>query len=633
MSKPIGLRGRRFSLKPAARIPPGEIASISPWWLFAGLAFLLFCAFMPGLGVDLKYHWASSGLLAFSGCILASRLPRTWALPGLMIWFAVLGTLTLLALWHSGLSDGFTLAGLFPYSDAAGYFSDAQRILAGEPITSFSSRRPMYAAFLAGLLKLTGNNLRLALAVQTLLVSCSIGCLTWAMFRRTRRVSNAAVFGMIMWVFFRRFVGTTTTENLGLLLGSLGFLAIWEALHEGSVRSFVLGVFLTGLALNTRAGAFFVLPALLVWGAMHFARPGQQFCWRTMGLGGTALILSFATNYGVLILSGGRPGLAFSNFSYTLYGLVNGGNWQLALSQHPELSLLEPGRQASSIFHLALGQIQAHPLSLVEGTLRAWINFLPRAFLFADSPPHAWAPSALASRLFALLALRGLYIAWQSRSTAASRLLFAVLLGIFLSVPFAPPWDSDYMRIFAATIPVLGWLASTGAQMGALNREIESPPGRHSAFTGLAVAGSCLLLSLMLPHFHWAIRGARALQVLPGTVIRVDPGPAPANATTLKVNPGLLKSWGMLLRERRLPPLSVDQLLERAHPGIAPEGIQSFLRTLPRENLTLALATGNAWPTTTNYDTNLIVVQGSGTWTFDARGPIYMGAVSPSPLP
>lgn len=633
MPKPVGFQGRRFLLKASSPIQRDQTAPGSPWWMLAGLTLLILCTFLPGLGTDLKYHWASSGLLALCGCLLAARLPRPWILPGLLLWFTALGTVTLLALWQSGLSDGFTLAGLFPYSDAAGYFNDAQRILAGEPITSFSSRRPLYAAFLAGLLKTTGNNLRLALWLQTLVVSCSLGWVTWGMLRRTGRVANAVVFGMTMWLFFRRFIGTTTTENLGLLLGALGFLAIWEALHERSIRLFTLGLFLTGLALNARAGAFFVLPTLLLWGSLYFAKEGQRFSRWALGMGALALLLSFGFNYGALVLSGGRPGLAFSNFSYTLYGLVHGGNWQLALAQHPELSLLEPGRQAASVFHLAWRQIEAHPFSLIEGAFRAWVTFLPRAFLFVESP-HPWVPSALASRLFALLALRALFIVWQSRSTAAFRLMLAYLTGILLSVPFAPPWDSDYMRIFAATIPALCWLASTGVQMGTKIEIAKWPPEPSAALQRLLLASGGFFLLLVLPHLRGAATEAKHLQAVPGSLLRVDPGLTGSGSPHPTPSMGVRKSLRALLRERRLPPIPLDQLLENAHPKISPEGIRSFLKALPQgEPLSLVLATGNAWPTLSGYDTNLIVIQGSSAWAFDARGPQRLGAVTPPALP
>lgn len=628
----MGVPGRHFLVKASSRLRQTRADGALHRGVFAGLALLLFCAYMPVLGADLKWHWASSGLIALCGCLLATRLPRPWILPGLTVGFAGLGTVTLLALWHSGLSDGFTLAGLFPYSDAAGYFSDAQRILAGEPITAFSSRRPLYAAFLAGLLKITGNNLRWALWLQTLLVSCSIGCVTWGLLKRIRNTFSASVFGMLLWLFFRRFIGTTTTEHLGLLLGAFGFLAIFEAVHDRSIRFFTLGLFTTGLALNARAGAFFVLPSLLVWGGRYFAKQNHRVSWPLLGMGCTAIVLSFCVNYGVLILSGGRPGLAFSNASFTLYGLVHGGNWQLALAQHPELGAVEPQQQAISVFQLVLAQIGAHPFSLIKGALRAWVSFLPQVFSFVDSP-HPFAPISLGSRLLALLALRGLFTWQKPHSTVPFSLLLAYLVGITLSVPFAPPWDSDYMRIYAATIPALCWLASAGAWLEPSHEPTYPSFNSATAFRGMLVANSGLLLLVSLPHMSGASTGIRRLSAIPGSTLRIGSSVKSPDSLNSIPNQERWRSWKWLIQEKRLPPIPLNQLLENAHPRISPEGARSFLKSIPRENATLLLATGNAWPDSPGHDTRIVVLQESGEWMSSGPDSHPLGSVKPSSLP
>jgi hypothetical protein len=628
----MGVQGRHFLFKASSRLRQARIGGTLHGKVFAGLAILLFCAYMPVLGADLKWHWASSGLISLCGCLLATRLPRPWILPGLMVGFAGLGTVTLLALWHSGLSDGFTLAGLFPYSDAAGYFSDAQRILVGEPITAFSSRRPLYAAFLAGLLKVTGNHLRWTLWLQTLLVSCSIGCVTWGLLKRSRDTFSASVFGMLLWLFFRRFIGTTTTEHLGLLLGAFGFLAIVEAVHDRSIRLFTLGLFTTGLALNARAGAFFVLPSLLVWGSRYFAQNSHRVSWPLLGMGCTAIVLSFCVNYGVLILSGGRPGLAFSNASFTLYGLVHGGNWQLALTQHPELGAVEPQRQAVTVFQLALAQIGTHPFSLIKGAFRAWVSFLPQAFSFVDSP-HPFAPISLGGRLVTLLALRGLFTWRRPHSTVTFSLLLAYLAGIILSVPFAPPWDSDYMRIYAATIPALCWLASTGAWLKTSHAPTHPSFNSATVFRGMLMAYSGLLLLFSLPHMPRTSTERMRLSAVPGSTLRIDSGVGSPDSLNSIPNQERWRSWRWLIQEKRFPPIPLNQLLENAHPKISPESARSFLKSLPRENATLFLATGNAWPDSPGHDTRIVVLQESSEWILSDPNSRPLRSVKPSSLP
>ena len=51
-------------------------------------------------------------------------------------------------------TDGYTIAGFFPQSDANGYFVGALKILSGEEIPEFAARRPFFSAFLSVLLVL-----------------------------------------------------------------------------------------------------------------------------------------------------------------------------------------------------------------------------------------------------------------------------------------------------------------------------------------------------------------------------------------------------------------------------------------------------------------------------------------------
>lgn len=588
----------------------------SGWLLSISLVLLVAFACLPGMGLDLKYHWASSGLLAFWGSILASRLPTRWVLAGWLAWFLALGASTLLALWCGGLSDGFTLAGLFPFSDAAGYFADAQRILAGEPLTSFSSRRPLYASFLAGLLTLTGGNLRLTLGIQTGLVSAALAWTTWGFWRRTGSSLQAGVFGATLWLFQRRFIGTTTTENLGFLLGSLGFLSLWEAVHQRSSRLFLLGLFLVSLALNARAGAFFVLPALLVWGVRKWPEPGRAWSQRLLVQGGLILLLSFSVNFAVLLLSRGRPGAAYSNFSYTLYGLVFGGNWQLALQQHPDLVPLDPGRQADQVFHLALAQIQTYPMSLVKGALRAWAAFFPEAYRFADTPPRPWSPPWITGSALFLLALRGVAILWRIRLDRACGMLAISLLGVVLSVPFAPPWDSDYMRVYAATLPFLAWLAALGASPSLRTNDRHLEP-ELIRFRPLFLLLASLPLVVLLPHLQDGTKRSGHLQVIPGSLLHLhmrDGGEA-------DFHPGLRRTWMNLLRKGQFPDLSLDQIISSAPPKVAPDVLNQHLRTLQKGSVTLALVAGSGWPDSPGFDTRLVVAHSGSAWIIETRGP------------
>ena len=71
-------------------------------------------------------------------------------------------------------TDGYTIAGAFPQSDANGYFVGALKILYGEKIPVFAARRPLFSAFLSVLLFVFQQNFLLTILFLALLMSVTI---------------------------------------------------------------------------------------------------------------------------------------------------------------------------------------------------------------------------------------------------------------------------------------------------------------------------------------------------------------------------------------------------------------------------------------------------------------------------
>ena len=192
---------------------------------------------------------------------------------------------------------------------------------------------------------------------------------------------------------------------------------------------------------------------------------------RILGSATAAILLGFAVN-GLVLQVVAIPGAAYSNFSYTLYGLVFGGNWGLALQQHPELVALPPLDQANQVYLLAWEQIRTHPVSLIAGCLTAWkAFFIGRSgtwFSFILYPSPLWADMREAFLAeFWIVAINGLMIAgvlvlMRNRHNRLARLHIAAWAGILLSVPFVPPWDADNMRAYAATMAFIVTLPLMG---------------------------------------------------------------------------------------------------------------------------------------------------------------------------
>ena len=452
----------------------------------------LFCLFLiyatarfslaASVGLWLKYTYLAAPLVIAGLYVAISRFEDTFHAAGVVPAFILCVCLiVLVGVWQAGVSDLSIIGGLLPYSDAHGYYTDALRLLHGQKFSVFSSRRPLFPAFLATILNLTDLNLRFALVFLTAMVVIAI-CFAVREVQRTLGLGAGILMVLCLFMFYRRYIGSTLTEHLGLTLGCLAFALIWRGAVAARMGPVFFGLFLLSLALNARAGAFLILPAIVLWAAWVFRGPKGSVL-RTFGGGTAAVLLGFAVN-GLVLHAVGIPGSAYSNFSYTLYGLVFGGNWSLALQQHPELATLAPVEQAHRVYALAWEHIRTNPLSLLAGSVRAWTAFfLGRSgawfsFILYLSPEWAdlremlladgvkalnfrrdlWVLLDVSAREMWIIALHGLLAAglvvlWRNHRRPLPRLIIAAWAGILLSVPFVPPWDADNMRAYAATTP------------------------------------------------------------------------------------------------------------------------------------------------------------------------------------
>lgn len=465
-----------FLLRSGAFLVVGSLLSLLPFYGMVRLSLA------GSVGLSLRYSYLTAPLLIAGVYYAISRLGESRSAPAVLTVFMLSVSFTVLAgIWQAGVSEWNIIGGLLPYSDAGGYYTDALRLLHGQKFTVFSSRRPLFPTSLAAILSLTDLDLRMALILLTGISVIAI-CAAAREVQRSLGLGKGVLMLLCLFMFYRRFIGTTLTEHLGLAFGCLAFALIWRSAEANRPGPVLFGLFLLTLGLNARAGPFLILPALVLWAAWAF-REGKASVLRILGGGIAAVLLGFVAN-SVLLRATGIPGAAYSNFSYTLYGLVFGGDWSLALQQHPELAILPPLDQADRVYALAWEQIRMHPLALLGGSVRAWRAFFLGhsgtwfSFTLDRSPEWAdlremllaegvsalnfrrdvWVLLDVAAREAWIVALNVLMIAggvmlWRNRRRPLAVLNFAAWAGILLSVPFVPPWDADNMRAYAATLP------------------------------------------------------------------------------------------------------------------------------------------------------------------------------------
>ena len=362
--------------------------------------------------------------------------------------------LPLAALWRSGLSEsGYVMAGLLTMTDTDAYYTSALRLLEGDTFTPMGSWRPLSHGVLATLLGFTQQNLQLTLAILVLITA--IACFLLAReVQRSHGTGAGVLLLTAVFVFYRKYIGTASTENLGLALGASGLAILWRGAVHKRLNLCLLGIFLLTLGLNARAGAMFVLPAVVLWGTWSF-RGSSRFSAPFLLGGVSVVLLGFILNSLVVKVIGFPDVMAYSNFSYSLYGLITGGNWQTVINKYPELGNFNDPEASRKIYALTLEVLRANPFALVKGCIRAWQQFLLDDFVFS------FVRSAKVNVTLQILSLITLINCYRQRQNSVNLLLILANLGILLSIPFVPPWDAG-TRVYAATIPVISLLPALG---------------------------------------------------------------------------------------------------------------------------------------------------------------------------
>ncbi|MDQ2691821.1 MAG: hypothetical protein M3Y68_07315, partial [Chloroflexota bacterium] len=216
---------------------------------------------------------------------------------------------------HGLDTDGFTVAGILPQNDANGYFIGTLKILYGEQIPAFAARRPLFSAFLSVILWLSSHNFVVALFILAFIVALAIHSLGMLVRDWFGALTAAITMMIVAYCYVGRFQGKFMTEQLGLPLGALSLAFLLLGIRERRLFYSLWGIFMMSLALNARAGAFFVLPLLIVWFLtlrnVSFSRLALA------GIVCIAVVLGFIANIWLFNSISAPGSVPFSNFGDT----------------------------------------------------------------------------------------------------------------------------------------------------------------------------------------------------------------------------------------------------------------------------------------------------------------------------
>jgi len=217
------------------------------------------------------------------------------------------------------------------------------------------------------------------------------------------------------------------------------------------------------MALIARAGAFFILPLIVLWGAKYFKPETKKISWKFLCLSICILLIAFATNQYLVYSFGPSDTIPFGNFSYSLYGLASGGNsWSYVFKVYPDI--IRDVTDEKIIYQLAINLILKEPGLLLKGIIKNISVF------FSNSGYGAYSFMAGETQLFnqiaywLLIGFCGLgIVSWfKNLKDPFSNFIVISTIGILLSVPFLPPTDTFRVRAHAADIITFGLLPAIG---------------------------------------------------------------------------------------------------------------------------------------------------------------------------
>jgi hypothetical protein len=402
--------------------------------------------------------------------------------------------------WTSGYSDAALIAGSIPYKDGFYYLAGARSLLEGHRILAGfyqAAWRPLFPGYLSAALLLLGNNLRWVLASLVALVGlCSY--FSAYVLRKFLGALPAAVYLTLLFLFFQNQIGDLLSESLGLALGCLALILLWNSARSLDLRYLLPGVSVLMIAVSVRAGAFLIFPLIILWAGWAF-RGKKRFSfpvmvYTTLAALGTFLVVNVV--YPWLVASKGTT--TNGNFSNALYGQVLGGvGWTQA-------GIDINNSNASTIYHAALQYFFHHPQGLLIGSLKAYRDFfLPGPigiFSFISPGGLTWVDISLWIGCLILLVL-GLARSIRQLDRPIQAFILAVFLGNLLSIPFLPPIDGG-RRFFASTMPFLVIVMVIG--ISGLTSQLIQRGFNFDAFTSWyanLLAGLLISLTIFVPVF------------------------------------------------------------------------------------------------------------------------------------
>ncbi len=522
-----------------------------------------------GFEVVPRYDWiVFSAVVAAVFRLLEKADPRTRTI-ALHVVTQIFTLSLLLHLWTLGYEGRNAIwGGILPLGDSHDFHDDALRLVHGQTFSEVSSKRPLFSTVLAILLRISDGNLRFALVVCAMVGAWATALATLAVWKTHGWKSALVVFAILL-SFERRWTGFVQTEHLGMPLGALAFTLVWRAAYvdrRHAPRLVLTGIFAMTLGLMARAGAFFVLPAIVVWATRALVPPDRAARARFVALACGAAVLAFAVHRVVLASTG--KGVTFSDYPPIFYGLMHGEDYTYLRARHPELAALPVDVRVTETWRIVLSEARRDPLLVANGFLKSglglftsphgmfgyvWINpddhVLEKAAVVRQAmqnegllgPLWHWRRTlgtysllnagvmGLAGASFVFGTAWSVFVAFVRRRTEGDlSLLRHAVLGVVASAPFTPPWITSGQQVQTVTLAFVAALPAVVL----FGRRVDVEDHREASRERLALAPPIFAAALAVALVGLRLfprpsprcdDAAHVVEVFPSTTITVVP--------------------------------------------------------------------------------------------------------------
>ncbi len=401
--------------------------------------------------------------------------------------------------------------GLFQYGDAPDYIFTANQYLVSGMFET-SRGRVISNLTYAGLLNLTHFDVHASTRILSFIAALASVLVVLVALRLWGSL-GAAVVAYVLIDFANEHIGGTTTEMPGFLLGTLAFAMLLQAAAARSATVFLVGFGVLCMAMLTRVGAVFVIPALMVWlGYAFWSNLTKRWLMPVVAVG---IFISLSMANGVLTRSvAPTSGGSFANAADIWYATLVEGQlllgerseedvipvtrWVQIYLDHPELRQLS-GRERTTrkMLFFVDAAIQS-PVALVVGGLQEVVVY------FTEFRMYSFITNKAVRVIFTLLTCLGLFISLRNfkRGVASPVETFLAIGGVAIiaSMPFLYGGES---RVPAPTVGFLAALAAVGVRHlqyrkagGLAAIEAENVVSRSPQFTS-GITRSGVLLTVL----------------------------------------------------------------------------------------------------------------------------------------